>query len=97
MPPPEALGWLIAWAAQQGVGVPPGPAALEVLHRALREGDPATRRAAAEALARLGQPSDTGDLYPMLQGHGPALADAAYLSLASIAAGSGTRLAATAA
>lgn len=96
MPAPESLGWLIAWAAQQGMGVPPGPAALEVLRRALREGDGPTRQAAAEALARLGEPADTRDLYPLLQSDEPSLADVAFQSLASIAAASGTRLAATA-
>ena len=94
--PPESLGWLIAWAAQQGLGVPPGPAAREVLRRALREGDPPTRRAAAEMLARVGEPADTRDLYPLLQGHGPEVANAAFECLASIAAASGTRLAASA-
>jgi HEAT repeat protein len=92
-PAPEATGWLIAWAAQQGLGVPPGPAALEVLRRAVRDGDPATRRAASGALARLGEPGDTRDLYPLLRGQGADVADAAFQALADIAGASGTRLA----
>lgn len=92
----ESLGWLIAWAAQQGMGVPPGPAAIEVLRRAVREGDPLTRRAAADALARLGDPSDARDLYPLLRAPEPGVADFAFNALATLAAASGTRLAATA-
>jgi HEAT repeat protein len=96
MPPPESLGWLIAWAAQQGLAVPPGPAALAILHRAAREGDAPTQRAAAEALARLGDPTDTPDLYTLLKGYGVQVGDAAYQALATLAAASGTRLAASA-
>jgi HEAT repeat protein len=96
MPAPEALGWLIAWAAQQGLAVPPGPAALAILHRAAREGDAPIQRAAAEALARLGDPSDTASLYTLLKGYGAQVGDAAFQALATIAAASGTRLAATA-
>src|SRR5258705_8201640 len=47
---PDAQGWLIAWAAQKGRGVPPGDAAMGVLYEALAEGDEPTRRAAADAL-----------------------------------------------
>ena len=31
-PAPDTLGWLVAWAATKGAGVPPGKAALEVLN-----------------------------------------------------------------
>jgi hypothetical protein len=46
-------------------------------------------------MARLGEPADTRDLYALLQGHGPVLAEVGFQSLATIAAASGTRLAAT--
>ncbi len=46
---PENQGWLVAWAAARGLGVPPGRAAVEVLNHALREGDEHARLAAAEA------------------------------------------------
>lgn len=93
-PQPEAMGWLIAWAAAHGLGVPPGAAAMEVLRRALREGDAPTRRAAAGAIARLGEPGDTRDLYTLLQDQDPGVTNAAFQALASIAAASGRRLAA---
>src|SRR5207248_3618749 len=47
---PEATGWLIAWAAEKEIGVPPGPGAVDVLLRALQEGDENTRHAAADLL-----------------------------------------------
>ena len=91
---PESLGWLIAWAAQQGTGVPPGRAAIDVLNRALREGDESTRRAAAEALGRLADPSAARELYAALRDPAPWLREAAFRGLAHIAAASGQRLAA---
>ena len=67
-----------------------------MLRRALREGDAPTRRAAAEALARFAEPADTRDLYPLLRATDPGIRDLAFNALATIAAASGTRLAATA-
>jgi HEAT repeat protein len=92
--PPEATGWLIAWAAQQGLGVPPGRGAVDVLSRALHEGDEPTRRAAADALGWLGEPEAARSLYPLLRETGPELRDAAFGALAHIAAGAGMRMAA---
>jgi HEAT repeat protein len=91
---PEATGWLIAWAAEQGIGVPPGRGALEVLLRALRDGDDNTRRAAADLLGVLDEPESALNLYPMLQAKSQELRNAAYSALARIAAGSGRRMAA---
>ena len=91
---PDALGWLIAWAAKQGVGVPPGEAALEVLYSALDDGDEPTRRAAADALGRMGEPAGTPELYRYLKGADTVLREAAFGALAQIAAAAGQRLAA---
>lgn len=93
---PDATGWLIAWAAQQGLGVPPGHGAVEVLTRALAEGDENTRRAAADFLGTLGEPEFARSLYPLLQEKNPDLRDTAFRALARIASGSGQRLAAAA-
>jgi HEAT repeat protein len=94
--PPDATGWLIAWAAQQGLGVPRGQGALEVLFRALAEGDDNTRRAAADFLGGMGEPESARSLYPLLKEKNPVLRDAAFRALAHLAAGSGQRLAAPA-
>jgi HEAT repeat protein len=91
--PPESQGWLISWAAARGMGVPPGRAALEVLNRALREGEEATRLAAAESLARLGDPAAALQLYTALRDpEFPLVRDAAYRALAQISAATGQRL-----
>jgi hypothetical protein len=92
--PLETTGWLIAWAAQQGLGVPPGRGALALLGRALQEGDEPTRRAAADALGRLGEPEAARSLYPLLREKNHDLRDAAFSALAQIAAATGERLAA---
>ena len=91
---PEATGWLIAWAAAQGLGVPPGHGAVDVLMRALREGDDNTRRAAADLLSTLDEPEAPRSLYPLLQDKSQDLRNAAYNALARIAAASSRRLAA---
>jgi HEAT repeat protein len=92
--PPESQGWLIAWAARQGLGVPPGDAAIEVLYDALADGDEPTQRAAADALGRLGQPTAAPELYRLMRGANTLLRDTAFNALAQIAAASGERLAA---
>jgi HEAT repeat protein len=53
-PDADSLPWLIEWAASKGEGVPNGPNARQVLIRALQEGDPLYRAAAAMTIAHLG-------------------------------------------
>ncbi len=93
---PDATGWLIAWAAEQGQGVPPGRGAFDVLLRALADGDDHTRRAAADFLGALGEPESARSLYPLLQDKSSDVRASAFRALARIAAGSGQRLAAPA-
>ncbi len=91
--PPEAQGWLVGWAAEHGSAVPPGRAAVEVLNRALREGAEPVRMAAAEALAKLADPSAASELYTALRDpEYPAVREAAYRGLAFVAAATGQRL-----
>jgi HEAT repeat protein len=91
--PPESQGWLVAWAAQKGVGVPPGKGAVEVLGRALREGEESARIAAAEALARLNDPIAARELYGALRDPSmPLVRDAAFRALAHLSAATGQRL-----
>jgi len=82
----------LCWAASQGLGVPPGRGALEVLNRAAAEGDENTQRAAAGALGRLGDPASSRELYPLLRNDSLAVRDAAFRALAFIGAAAGQRL-----
>lgn len=93
--PPEHQAWLVAWAAGLGAGVPPGRGAIDLLNRALGEGEPEIRIAAAEALAMLGDPVAARELYRVLgDPREPLVRDAAFRALAAISAQSGQRLAA---
>jgi len=85
-PAPDSLGWLVAWAATKGTGVPPGKAAIEVLNRALKEADEPVRCAAAEAIGRLCDPGLVRELYAALREPAPLLRDAAFRALVQVAA-----------
>jgi HEAT repeat protein len=53
-PQPEALDWLIEFAAKIGLGIAPGKGALEMLRRVLNEGSPQHKVAALEAIGWFG-------------------------------------------
>lgn len=90
---PELQGWLIQWAASRGIGVPPGKGAVEVLERALVEGEEPTRVAATEALAQLADVAAARPLYTALADPSSGLVrDAAYKALSKISTASGQRL-----
>jgi HEAT repeat protein len=94
--PPESQGWLVAWAAQQGTGVPPGKAAVEVLNRALDHGDARTKHAAAEAIGRLADPASARQLYGAMRDPDMLLRDVAFRALAHVSTATAQRLAAPA-
>ncbi|HEY88842.1 MAG TPA: hypothetical protein G4N98_03790 [Thermoflexia bacterium] len=56
-PPPkmDELPWLINWAAEQGLGVGIGEAAMQILLRILESGNPESQVLAAASLAQLGR------------------------------------------
>lgn len=90
---PEQQGWLLQWAASRGIGVPPGKGAVEVLERALVEGEEPTRVAATEALAQLADVAAARPLYTALADPESGLVrDAAYKALSKISTASGQRL-----
>lgn len=90
---PELQGWLLQWAASRGIGVPPGKGAVEVLERALVEGEEPTRVAATEALAQLADVAAARPLYTALADPESGLVrDAAYKALSKISTASGQRL-----
>jgi HEAT repeat protein len=55
-PKPQNLGWLIGWAAEQGLGVPAGPQALQMLQGAVQAEDrPDVRAMAIRSLSDIGR------------------------------------------
>lgn len=66
-PDADVLIWLIEWAASRGEGVPNGPNARQVLIKALQEGDPLYRAAAALTIAYLGYAPGLKPLYNALR------------------------------
>jgi HEAT repeat protein len=80
----EQLPWLISWAAARGESVGLGEAARQMLSRALREGDDATRLAAAQVLIYVGRPDDIEPLRAMLVDPDPVVSNTALQALAEI-------------
>ncbi len=68
-PPPkvDALEWLIAWAAEQGVGLGVGTAAVQMLLRAVTEGDARAKTLGALTLSQMGIPKFLPLLEPLLE------------------------------
>lgn len=83
-PEADALGWLIAWAADHGEGVPAGPNARQMLVRVLQEGQALYRIMAAQTLARLGHVPALKPLYAALRDRDPSVRGAAYEALAEL-------------
>jgi len=82
-PPLEVseMGWLIAWAAEQGEVVGRGDAAFAVLLRAIEEGTPEVRKAAAVALGLAGRPEHVPVLRRAMKEENPEIAAAALEAL----------------
>ncbi|KPK89360.1 MAG: hypothetical protein AMJ88_17710 [Anaerolineae bacterium SM23_ 63] len=75
------LPWLVAFAANEGLGVAPGSAAMEMVRRALNKGTEDEKIAALEAIAMAGDEELGLELYQALHGPEPFLRDAAYEAL----------------
>lgn len=75
------LPWLIEFAANEGLGVAPGSAAMEMVRRALNKGTEDEKIAALEAIALAGDEELGLELYQALHGPEPFLRDAAYEAL----------------
>ncbi len=74
----------MAWAASKGEGVPAGPNARQVLIRALQEGEPPLRAAAARTLAILGYMPALKPLYGALRDKDEKVRAAVYESLGTL-------------
>lgn len=85
-PIPWDMGWLIAWAAEQGEGVGIGEAAFGPLLRALAEGPAPIRRAAAQTLAWVGRPEHVDALRRALNDPESDVARAALRALEELSA-----------
>ncbi|MBC7228091.1 MAG: HEAT repeat domain-containing protein [Thermoflexales bacterium] len=85
-PVPSEMGWLIAWAAEQGEGVGIGEAALGPLLRALSEGPAPIRRAAAQTLGWVGRPEHVDALRRALSDPDPEVTQAALRALEELSA-----------
>ncbi len=91
-PQPDQIAWLVSWAADRGEGVPVGPNGRQVLVRALQEGDPVLRAAAAKTLGTLGHHSALKALYTALRDPDEGVRTAAYDSLAALQTRLGMKL-----
>ena len=80
----DQLPWLISWAAQRGESVGSRDMARPMLWRALQEGEPVIRLAAARVLRRDGQPSDIETLRLALSDPDQTLANTVLEALVEI-------------
>jgi HEAT repeat protein len=88
----DRQGWLVEWAAQQGLGIGVGRQAVNALMRALEQGQPNVRQAALQTLSFVGDLDLHDRLRPMLYDPDKSVRDAAYLTLEAIGQRAGTPL-----
>jgi HEAT repeat protein len=85
-PTADSIIWLVNWAAARGESVPAGEAAIQVMMKALQEGEPELRALAARALGQLGEVSAARSLYAALRDRQEEVRTAAHRSLADFEA-----------
>ncbi len=85
-PAVDSITWLVNWAAAHGEGVPAGEGAIQVMMKALQEGEPELRALAARALGQLGEVSAARSLYAALRDRQDEVRAAAHRSLADFEA-----------
>jgi HEAT repeat protein len=78
---PSELGWVVGYAAKQGLGVGPGGASLQTVRKALKDGSTAEKAAALDALAWTGDPDVVSDIAHALRSSTPYLRDVAFEAL----------------
>jgi HEAT repeat protein len=91
LPPLTHTAWLIAFAAESGMGVAPGKPAYEMLYKALKEGNEDQRLAALYYLAERGEESAIMPLYQVYYASAGELHERTYDALWNLAA-SGIKL-----
>lgn len=80
----DQQGWLVEWAARQGIGIGVGRQAMQALLRALAEGDRPVRLAALRTLQYMGDLSHHDTLRGLLADADGAVRDAAFEALETI-------------
>ncbi len=88
----EQQGWLVEWAAQQGIGIGVGRQSANALMRALDQGQPNVRQAALQTLRYVGDLELHDKLRSMLTDPDKSVRDAAYLTLEAIGQREGVTL-----
>jgi HEAT repeat protein len=88
----EQQGWLVEWAAQQGIGIGVGRQSTNALMRALEQGQPNVRQAALQTLRCVGDLELHDKLRAMLNDTDKSVRDAAYLTLEAIGRREGVAL-----
>lgn len=83
-PQAESIAWLAQWAAQRGESVPPGEGAVQMLLKALQEGDDHVRAYAAADIGQIGEVSTARALYAALRDRQPPVREAAHRALAEL-------------
>ncbi len=88
----DQQGWLVEWAAQQGLGIGVGRQANEAMQRAMLEGTTPVRLAALQTLRLIGDLSHHDQLRPLLYDSDRAVREAAFTALETIGQRTGHRL-----
>jgi HEAT repeat protein len=88
---PSEAPWLIEFAGKQGMGVPRGGPATDVLLSAFKVGDTEQRLAALPYLKRVANDGIIGALYNGIYGEDPEVREASFYALEEIAA-NGTKI-----
>jgi HEAT repeat protein len=91
MPPPTELPWLIVFAGKQGMGVPPGKAALDLAVQAVNFGEEQEKLSALEYISMQADADKAHTIYPILFSDHGDLREAAYYTLWSLS-GTGAKL-----
>ncbi|MBK9927226.1 MAG: HEAT repeat domain-containing protein [Anaerolineales bacterium] len=84
--PPSETPWVIEFASKQGVGIPRGGPATEVLVAAFKHGSVEQRLAAINYLKRNANEGIVGALYNGVYGEDPEISEASFLAVQEIAA-----------
>lgn len=83
---PSELPWLIEYAGKQGMGIPRGGPATDVLLSAYKHGDTEERLAALPYLKRIADEGIIGALYNGMYGEDPEVREASFYAIEEIAA-----------
>ena len=87
---PSESPWLIEFAGKQGMGIPRGGPATDVLLSAFKQGETEQRLAALPYLKRVATEGIIGALYNGMYGEDPEVREAAFQAIAEIAANGST-------